>query len=169
MACQGHLQRRYRMSNQLSKELRTRREFKPCIAGLNKLDNLLSTNLRSLVLKGSESSTHDDGGVLAIEIVGREKVTHLHVNELEHLRVGNHVDLVNEDDKLLDADLAGQQQVLPGLGHLAVGSGDDDDSTVHLSGTRNHVLDVYEILVGQPTTGGEIYSQSACPGQSMWP
>jgi hypothetical protein len=32
--------------------------------------------------------------------------------------------------------------MLTGLGHLAVGGGDDDDGAVHVGGTRNHVLDV---------------------------
>ena len=34
-----------------------------------------------------------------------------------------------------DAHLTGEQHVLAGLGHRAVGRGDDEDGTVHLGGT----------------------------------
>ena len=40
------------------------------------------------------------------------------------------------------ADLAGQEDVLVGLSHRAVGGGDHEDRAVHLSGTGDHVLDV---------------------------
>ena len=39
-------------------------------------------------------------------------------------------------------DLAGQEDVLAGLGHRAVGRGDDQDGAVHLGGAGDHVLDV---------------------------
>ena len=40
------------------------------------------------------------------------------------------------------ADLAGQQDVLAGLRHRAVGGGDHQDRAVHLGGAGDHVLDV---------------------------
>src|SRR6202008_2133779 len=40
------------------------------------------------------------------------------------------------------ADLAGQQHVLTGLGHGAVGRGDHQDGAVDLGGAGDHVLDV---------------------------
>ena len=39
-------------------------------------------------------------------------------------------------------DLAGEEDVLAGLGHRAVGRGDDEDRAVHLGGAGDHVLDV---------------------------
>ena len=39
-------------------------------------------------------------------------------------------------------DLAGQQDVLAGLGHRPVGRGHDQDRAVHLGGAGDHVLDV---------------------------
>ena len=41
-----------------------------------------------------------------------------------------------------DVDLAGEQDVLAGLGHDAVGGRDDQDRAVHLRGAGDHVLDV---------------------------
>ena len=40
------------------------------------------------------------------------------------------------------ADLAGEQDVLAGLRHRAVGGRDDQDRAVHLGGAGDHVLDV---------------------------
>ena len=54
----------------------------------------------------------------------------------------DHVDLVQEDDDRRHADLAGEQDVLAGLRHRAVGGADDEDRAVHLRGAGDHVLDV---------------------------
>lgn len=53
------------------------------------------------------------------------------------------VNLVDEDDELLDADLAGEKEMLTGLGHLTVGGTDHDDGTVHRCSTSDHVFDVW--------------------------
>ena len=50
--------------------------------------------------------------------------------------------LVHEDDEGRDVDLAGEKDVLAGLGHRAVGGGDNKNSSVHLGGAGDHVLDV---------------------------
>ena len=50
--------------------------------------------------------------------------------------------LVQEHDDSGHAHLTGQQDVLTGLSHGAVGSSDDQDSAVHLSSAGDHVLDI---------------------------
>src|SRR6202011_5575593 len=71
------------------------------------------------------------------------------------------VDLVEEDDDVRDVDLAGQQQVLAGLGHGAVVGGDDEDGAVHLGRAGDHVLDVVGVSgavdVGVVPVGGLIF------------
>jgi hypothetical protein len=52
------------------------------------------------------------------------------------------VDLVQEHDQRGNADLAGEQDVLAGLRHRAVGGRHDQDRAVHLRGTGDHVLHI---------------------------
>jgi hypothetical protein len=76
------------------------------------------------------------------ELVGRQQLADLHLDELEDLLVVDHVGLVEGHDDVGDADLAGQEDVLLRLRHRAVGGGDHEDRAVHLGGTGDHVLDV---------------------------
>jgi hypothetical protein len=115
-------------------------EIEPSVSGLHQLQDLLRTPLRVLALERSQSGTHDDRRVLAIEAVLSQQVPHLHLDELQHLGVIDLVDLVDEDQKLVNSDLFGQEQVLLGLGHLTVRGRDHDDGSVQLGGTGNHVL-----------------------------
>ena len=93
-------------------------------------------------LEGLEGAAADDRQVVAREVVLGEELADLELDEVEELGVVDHVDLVEEDDDVRDLDLAGEQDVLAGLGHRAVGRGDDEDRAVHLGGAGDHVLDV---------------------------
>jgi hypothetical protein len=114
----------------------------PLVDGLEQLVDLLLADLGPLAIEGAQGGAHDDGCLVAGEAVRVEQLAHLHLDELQHLRVLESVDLVDEDDDALDTDLAGEEQMLAGLGHLTVGSSDDDDGAVHVGGSGNHVLDV---------------------------
>ena len=92
--------------------------------------------------EGLEGRAADDGDVVAGEVVAGEELAQLELDEVEELGVLHHVDLVEEDDDGGDLDLAGEQDVLAGLGHGAIGGGDDEDGAVHLGGAGDHVLDV---------------------------
>ena len=111
-----------------------------------------------LAVEGAESGTTDDRQVVSRELVLGEEVTGLHLDEVNELLVVDHVALVQEHDDVRNADLTGEQDVLAGLGHRAVGSGDNEDSAVHLGSTGNHVLDVVGVAgavnVSVVTSGG---------------
>ena len=95
-----------------------------------------------VALERLERRDLDDGDVVPRELVLGEELAHLHLDELEQLRVVDHVGLVERDDDRRHLDLAREEDVLPRLRHRAVGRRDHEDRAVHLGGARDHVLDV---------------------------
>jgi hypothetical protein len=93
------------------------------------------------VLEGGLGLTADDRGRVAGEAVLLEQLADFELDEVEELGVVDEVDLVEEDDDVGHTDLTGEQDVLAGLGHGAVGGRDDEDRAVHLGGAGDHVLD----------------------------
>ena len=115
--------------------------------GVDRVHQLLDADVRRVVdaaagLEGLEGGAADDGDVVAREVVLGEELADLELDEVEQLGVVDGVDLVEEDDHVGHLHLAGQEDVLAGLGHRAVGRGDDEDRAVHLGGAGDHVLDV---------------------------
>ena len=84
----------------------------------------------------------DDRNFIAGEFVGAQELADFHVNQFDQFGIVNLVGLVHEDDDGGDADLAGEQDVLAGLGHRAVRGGDEEDGTVHLGSAGDHVLNI---------------------------
>ena len=82
------------------------------------------------------------GMVVAREFVLREQFANFELDELEQFRIVDHVALVQEHDQRGNADLTGEQDVLAGLRHRAVGGRHDQDRAVHLRSTGDHVLHV---------------------------
>ena len=72
----------------------------------------------------------------------REQLAHLELDQLQELRVVDHVDLVHVDDQRRHAHLPRQQDVLARLRHRPVGRRDHQDGAVHLRRTGDHVLHV---------------------------
>ncbi len=104
---------------------------------LDGLDPLLV--VRSVVVQSAVSGGVDDRAV-AVEAVLVEEVADLFFDELDELFVVDHVALVQGDEDLRDANLTGEQHVLAGLGHRAVGGGHNEDGAIHLGSTGDHVL-----------------------------
>ncbi len=94
------------------------------------------------ILQRRQRRAADDRRVVAGEAVLGQQLADFHLDQLEQFRIVDQIDLVEEDDDLGHADLAGQQDVLAGLRHRAVSGGDDQDRAVHLGGAGDHVLDV---------------------------
>lgn len=88
----------------------------PSVYGIEQFVDLLDADLRLAVLEGAEGGAEDDGGFVAFEAVVGEGFAHFHFDELEHLLVFHGVDFVDEDNDLLDADLAGEKKMFTGLG-----------------------------------------------------
>ena len=77
-------------------------------------------------------------------VAGKE-LPHFHFDQLQELVVVHLIHLVQEHDDVGHADLTGQQDVLTGLGHGAVGRRNHQDRAVHLSGAGDHVLHVVRV------------------------
>ncbi len=106
------------------------------------LAHRLLADLRVAVLERRQRRAGDDRDVVAGEVVGGEQLAHLELDELQQLGVVDLVDLVEEHHHRRHADLLGQQDVLAGLRHRAVGGGDHQDRAVHLRRAGDHVLHV---------------------------
>ncbi len=109
---------------------------------LHQLEDRVVADLRVLVLQRAQRRALDDRNVVARELVLREQLADFELDQLEQLRVVDHVDLVQEHDQRRHADLTGEQDVLAGLRHRAVGGRHDQDRAVHLRRAGDHVLHI---------------------------
>ena len=107
---------------------------------VGQLHDLLAVGL--VALERLQRRARHERDVVAGEVVVGEQLADLDLDQLEELLVVDHVGLVEEHDDVGDADLAGEQDVLAGLRHRAVGRGDDEDRAVHLRRAGDHVLHV---------------------------
>ena len=105
------------------------------------MDRILA-ELRILVFERHERRALNHRNLVAGEIVLGQKFANLKLDEFQEFRIVDHVDLVEENDERRHADLAGEQDVLAGLRHRAVGSAHHQDGAVHLSRAGDHVLHV---------------------------
>ena len=93
------------------------------------------------VVVGRLAGAANDRNLVAREAVVRQQLAQFQLDQLQQLGVVDQVDLVQEHDQGRHAHLAGQQDVLAGLRHRAVGGRDHQDRPVHLGGAGDHVLD----------------------------
>ena len=135
--------------------------------GKEVLDGLFA--FRGTFESGGGGATDDLGGV-AFVVVLIEEVADFHLDEVDQVRLGK-VDLIEPDDDLRHADLAGEEDVLLGLGHDAVSSGDDQDRTVHLGGAGDHVLNEVGVAravdVGVVTVDGLVLNVRGSDGHGL--
>ena len=81
------------------------------------LDGLLAIGFAGQGLLGTAA---DHRGLVARELIFVQQVADFHLDEVQQFRIIHEVDLVQEHDDGGHADLAGQQDVLLGLGHRAL-------------------------------------------------
>ena len=100
---------------------------------LNRLNPLLYT------VQSAESRTAYDWSILLITVL-LEDLMKLHFNELKHLLIVNHITLVQENNQTRNVYLTCKKYVLTCLWHRTISSSTNQDCTIHLSSTSNHVL-----------------------------
>ncbi len=123
-----------------------------------------------VAFKGEFGRAVHDGGLVAGEVVFVEQLAHFHLDEFEQLGVVNHVALVEEHDDVGHTHLARQQDVFARLGHRAVGGGADQNGTVHLRGTGDHVFHIVGVAgaidVGVVAAGGLVLNVGGVDGDA---
>src|SRR6201987_3415192 len=98
---------------------------------LHQLEDRLVAELLVGIFKRGKRRALDDRDLVAGEVILREQLTDLELDDLEQLRIVDHVALVEEHDERGHADLTGKQDVLAGLRHRAVSGRHDEDRAVH--------------------------------------
>src|SRR6056297_2093864 len=114
----------------------------PLVDRRHQLADLVLADLGVAPLHRRECRARDDRDVVAGVFVARQKLAHLHLDELEKLLVVDLVDLVEKHNHRRNADLAAEKNVLAGLRHRPVRGVDDEDRPVHLRRAGDHVLHV---------------------------
>ena len=104
-------------------------------------DGLIRKRPRLALQRLDRGAAHDRR-VVAVELVLRQQIAHLDLDQIDELRIVSDIALVQEHHDSRHADLARQQDVLARLRHRPVHGGDDQDRTVHLRRARDHVLHI---------------------------
>ena len=97
------------------------------------------------LFNGLQAAAGNNRNLVTREVVLAEQLANFHLNQLKQLGIVNHVGFVQPDHDRRYAYLAGKQDVLAGLGHGAVGSGNNQNGSVHLSCAGDHVLHVVSV------------------------
>ena len=122
------------------------------VDGIHKLKNALAFGSRKnfcvgcagrSLFKSLQSRTSDNRAIFEALIF--EGIGDFHFDELEKFGVVHLVAFVEEYNDIGNAYLTGKQNVLSGLRHRTVGRRNYENRAVHLSGTRNHILNVVRV------------------------
>ena len=125
--------------------LRTLGQRDVAVDRLEQLQDRLVGQRALLAVERLDRRTADHRHVVAGELVLRQQLPHLHLDQVEDLGVVHHVALVQEHHDVGHAHLAGQQDVLARLRHRPVDRRHHQDGAVHLRGARDHVLHVVRV------------------------
>src|SRR3989344_3288585 len=120
-------------------------------------DRLASRVVKVSSFESLEAGSADNGDLVAREFIFFQEFADFGLDEVDKFRVVYHVDFVQKHYKGRNTNLTSKQNVLAGLGHRAVSGRNDDNRTVHLGGTGDHVLDVVGVARGVDVRGVALF------------
>jgi hypothetical protein len=74
-----------------------------------------------------------------------EELLELKLDEVNHIGFFDKIHLVQEDKDVANSDLPAKKDMLFGLGHGSVNSGNHKDTSIHLCCSSDHVFDVIDV------------------------
>lgn len=74
-----------------------------------------------------------------------QELLKFNLNEIDHLSFLDQIHLVEIDKNVLDSDLSAEQHMLVGHRHGSIDSRDDQDTSIHLGGSGDHILDIIDV------------------------
>ncbi len=99
-----------------------------------------------------------------------EELLELELDKVNHIGFLDKIHLVKEDEDVSDSDLPAEKDMLFGLGHGSVDSGNHEDTCIHLCCSSDHVLDVVDVSwaidVGVMAGVGLILNSSSVDGDT---
>lgn len=111
------------------------------VNSIHKLHNLIAP-FSVRIFQSFQSRTFDDRCVISREFVLVKEFTNFHLYEFKKFFIVYHVTFVHEYYDVRYTYLTGQKDVLSCLSHNTICSSYNKDSSVHLSSTCDHVLNV---------------------------
>src|SRR6267143_3969704 len=113
---------------------------------IHQLPDLLPVlRVRVTTLQSLQGTALDDRRVVAREVVARQELSYLELDQVQELGVVHHVHLVHEHDDVGHVDLLGEQDMLSRLRHRSVCGTYHENGAIHLRGTGDHVLHIIRV------------------------